>query len=254
MEVNKFGKAVGILFVAISVAVDADVLASRQFSSSNIYALSNSNKHLALRDDFYQKQVRPNLGLSKELKEINTQFSPSISPDGKKIIFLNHEESNSYLSLVDIDGRNLTNIIPYDDHVFQDPIWLDNKTVAFLDTAAWLDKRNISIINIDGSNRHKLDFTVNNFDDISTFCFDKNTKRIVFAGSKLDTYEIYLINIDGRNPNKLITIYNANGSLVYDMKCSPSGQITYTYHSPNRNHWPHEYTLNPQTGDLHQNN
>ena len=139
-------------------------------------------------------------------------YSPSWSPDGKRIVFTSEPDGNGEIYVMDADGgnpQNLTNNL-FDDRF---PSWSpDGERIAF---ASWDGKVinfainfEIYVMDADGGNPQNL--TNNLFDDRHP-SWSPDGKHIVFSSerdghfrSKFGiTDEIYVIEADGMNEQRV---------------------------------------------------
>jgi TolB protein len=81
-------------------------------------------------------------------------YDPSLSPDGKRMVFLKMLEGREQMFLADSDGSNemqLTRVAI--DH--EDPAWSpDGRSIAYVHIAG--DKKSLHVMNVDGSNNRRI--------------------------------------------------------------------------------------------------
>ena len=163
-------------------------------------------------------------------------FSPSWSPDGKRIAFISdrdghvhprHGWSTYEIYVMNADGSNPQNLTnnPSDD---RDPSWSpDGKRIVF-SSARDNDNpqnREIYVMDADGSNQQRL---TENIDDDRDPSWSPDGERIVFSASREGhvedkfgiTAEIYVMDADGGNEQRLTKNRNNDWYPVW----SPDGK------------------------------
>lgn len=134
---------------------------------------------------------------------------PSVSPDGKRILFDSDRTGNSELYLMDLDGNNLKRITNSAEHD-NSPKWSpDGKHIVFARDLPG-ENSEIFIINADGTNERRL---TNAPGDDSHPNFSPDGKRIVFNSARtspdlriewrLQFHEVFTMNIDGSDVRQL---------------------------------------------------
>ncbi|MEW6607280.1 MAG: hypothetical protein AB1414_07495 [bacterium] len=126
----------------------------------------------------------------------------SLSPDGRKIVYISLCNDNYEIFVMDIDSKNkirLTNN-SIDDW---NPTWSpDGKKIAFTSKDCML-----YLIDPDGKNQIKLTEINRNISDlitVSSFVWAQDSKRIAFWGSSFnDSYDIYVIDINNKEVKNL---------------------------------------------------
>ena len=82
------------------------------------------------------------------------QYDPSLSPDGKRMVYINVIERREQLFIMNVDGTGAVQLTR-DDANHEDPAWSpDGKTIAFVYAKDNLEI--ISILNADGSGMQQL--------------------------------------------------------------------------------------------------
>ena len=142
-------------------------------------------------------------------------YSPSWSPDGKRIAFSSDRDGHvidgrptSEIYVMEADGGNSQNLTnnPGND---RDPSWSpDGKRIAFASERDGNFNVEIYVMDNDGSNQQRL--TNNPLDDQSP-SWSPDGKRIVFSSQRAGhfetkfaiTHEIYVMDADGGNQQRL---------------------------------------------------
>ncbi|MBX7174041.1 MAG: DPP IV N-terminal domain-containing protein [Pyrinomonadaceae bacterium] len=172
----------------------------------------NSDIYLAKRDGSKVVQISKTTG---------GYSTPSLSPDGEKILFTSSRDSKNprkpQIYLMNFDGTNITRLTTDSELAYYDPHWSpDGKTIVYY-VEKGDNKDQIWTMNADGTNQTLL---TNNIGHNFYPSWLPNGKKIVFT-SKRDGNEesaFYTIDLDGKN---LAQIPNVNGSMI---KFSPDGK------------------------------
>ena len=163
-------------------------------------------------------------------------FSPSWSPDGKRIAFMSdrdghvhprHGWSTNEIYMMNADGSNPQNLTdnPFDD---RSPSWSpDGKRIAFTSARDEDNPQNseIYVMDADGNNLQRLTKNVGDDRDPS---WSPDGQRIVFSAGRAGhvenkfgiTDEIYVMDADGQNEQRLTD--NRNND--WDPSWAPDGE------------------------------
>jgi len=132
---------------------------------------------------------------------------------------------NPEIYLTDPDGKSKIKITSYEDRNGYAAWSPDGKKIAFYayqDSVTW----SIYIINIDGSDRTRLTFESNRWDNSP--CWSPDSKKIAFAREYGDTLEIWTINPDGSGLNQIKQLegggpsFTADGRILFHSKYNDS--------------------------------
>ena len=143
-------------------------------------------------------------------------FTPSVSPDGKRIAYVvQTSDKNSDLYVSNLEGdkvENLTDASGLD----WDPSWSpDGRRIAFSTSTG--DDWEIHIINVDDGRLTKL--TENTFYD-GRPRWSPVGDQILFESDRDGDWELYLMDADGENVRQI----TENGSVDWSPSWSPDGQ------------------------------
>lgn len=179
--------------------------------------LSDDNPHWYNVNDLYvydintKKQTR----LTYNLRANN----PSVSPDGKNIIFVFQRDGSTNLGTVDIEGKNFRQITfyQYGEQVYNPKFSPDNKLIIF--DYSFEDARKIATIKFDGSD---LKFINESKHDERNAIYDKEG-NIIYSSNETGIFNIYKLNI---NSNEKTQLTNVTGG-AFMPSINKEGNITY---------------------------
>lgn len=129
--------------------------------------------------------------------------NPYFTPDGRRIIFSwEFEDKSSAISIVDLDGRNITRLTHNNGKEWHPEVSPDGKRIAFM------SDRNgnfeVYVMDIDGSNQKRLTHsTIDNWYP----SWSPDSTQIIFSnatGKDKKNRTIYVMNDDGTGVRKLI--------------------------------------------------
>lgn len=144
---------------------------------------------------------------------------PSISHDGKKIVFLYQKDGTTNLGTVDIYGKNFKRLTFFEngEQVYNPKFSLDNSYVIF--DYSYGNTRDIAKVNAEGGN---VEFVISTNNDERNPTFDKDG-NIFFASDETGIYNIYKFNESSKTKKQLTNVpggafmpnVNQAGEIVY---------------------------------------
>jgi Tol biopolymer transport system component len=145
--------------------------------------------------------------------------NPSVSSDGKNIVFLYQKDGTSNIGIVDIDGKNLKQLTFYSagEQVYNPKFSPKNDFIVYGFSIA--NSREIMKVNISDS---QISFLVKNgFDNRDPF-FDING-NLIYSSDETGIFNIYSMDVNTKEKRRISNVLggvfqpqsNANGSIVY---------------------------------------
>ncbi len=183
-----------------------------------IYAmLSDDNPNWANIHDLYEYDINEDetTRLTFGLRANN----PSVSHDGKKIVFLFQKDGTSNIGTVDINGKNFKRLTFYEygQQVFNPKYSPDNKHIIF--DYSFKETRDIASVDTNGTNQK---FILQTADDERNPTFNKDG-NIVFASDRTGIFNIYKLD---RKTNKTTQLTNVVGG-AFMPTVDNQGNIAY---------------------------
>ena len=195
-----------------------------------IYAkLTSDNKNWVNIHDLFVYDINEDEStrLTKGLRASN----PSVSHDGKKIVFLFQKDGTTNLGTVDIDGKNFKQLTVFanGEQVYNPKFSKDDKKILF--GYSLHQGRDIASINADGSGFEKIidtDYDVRN-------PYSINENEFVYSSDETGIFNLYLYNIEKKESKRLTNVLggafmpsiNANGDIAYAGYTSSGYKIFY---------------------------
>lgn len=137
-------------------------------------------------------------GRTRLTSTLTRNFSPTWSPDGKRIAFASERDHRFYIYVMNADGSGqtrLTNNSANDGN----PAWSpDGRQIAF--DSGPDGNAQIYVINVDGSGQTRL---TNNPADNCCATWSPDGKRIAFVSNREVMWHIYIMNADGSGQTRL---------------------------------------------------
>jgi hypothetical protein len=145
--------------------------------------------------------------------------NPSVSSDGKNIVFLFQKDGTSNIGIVDIDGKNLKQLTFYSagEQVFNPKFSLQNDFIVYGFSIA--NTREIMKVNIADA---QINFLVKNGYDNRDPFFDSKG-NLIYSSDETGIFNIYSLDLATKEKIRLTNVTggafqpqsNANGSIVY---------------------------------------
>lgn len=179
--------------------------------------LTEKNKNLVKIHDLYvydlekKKEKRLTFGLRAN--------NPSLSPDGKTIVFISQKDGTLNLHLIDIEGKNHRQLTFFKngEQLFNPKFSPDGQKIIF--DFALNECRDIAICNLDGN----IDFILNEkrIDERNPVFINNN--EIIYSSDKKGIYNLFIYNLKDKTERQITNVLggafmpdvNFKGELVY---------------------------------------
>lgn len=153
--------------------------------------------------------------------------SPSWSPDGTKVLFMeytnlteNVEDWKTDLYVIDIDRGGLTQLTDTPDDTEWAPAWSPDGSMIAYDFTKDGFRGDIWVMNADGSNKKRLTRHLGND---TRPVWSPDGSRIAFQTDREGDYEIYVMNADGSGRKALTVNHSAANIDDTDPSWAPHG-------------------------------
>lgn len=183
-----------------------------------IYAkLSDDNPKWVNIHDLYtydldnEKETRITFGLRAN--------NPSVSHDGKKIVFVFQNDGTVNLATVDIDGKNLKRLTLFEngEQVFNPKFSQDDSSILF--DFSFHENRDIATIKTDGSDYRMI--TTSKADERNPF--QTKDDKLYYSSDESGIFNIYSVDLTNGERKQLTNVLggaympavNTNGEIVY---------------------------------------
>lgn len=144
---------------------------------------------------------------------------PSVSNNGKSIVFLYQKDGTTNIGLIDIDGKNFKALTSYKngEQVYNPKFANDDSFVIF--DYSYANTRDIAKVDISGG---PVEFVLATEYDERNPVFDKNG-NLIYSSDETGIYNIYLLDLKSGDKKQLTNVtggafmadVNQNGDVVY---------------------------------------
>ncbi len=145
--------------------------------------------------------------------------NPSVSNDGKKIVFLFQKDGTTNLGTVDIDGKNFKRLTFFEngEQVYNPKFSPDDSYVIF--DYSYANTRDIAKVTTNGGN---IDFIIATSNDERNPTFDKDG-NLIYASDETGIFNLYKLDLKSNNKKQLTNVLGGalmpdiygNGDIVY---------------------------------------
>jgi WD40 repeat protein len=209
---------VGGKFKVIQPGVGSEVCWSPDGRKLYYARTTSHNSHFSLQSDLYvydlEKEEETRITYGKRA------MSPSISPDGKTLVFVVGSDGTSNLATMNADTSNFERITSFKngEQVYA-PKWSSKGDRIVFDYSI-RDGRDIAWIRPDGS---EMEFLITGDDDARSSVFTPDGSHILFASDKTGIFNIYTYDVATKSAEQVTNVLggafmptmSAKGELVY---------------------------------------
>ena len=156
---------------------------------------------------------------------------PSVSNDGKKIVFLFQKDGTTNLGLVDINGKNFRSLTDYKngEQVYNPKFFNDDSFIIF--DYSYANTRDIAKVSSDSG---KVEFILAGDNDDRNPVFDKQGD-LIYASDETGIFNLYTFNLKTKKKKQLTNVIGGafmpdiddNGNIVYAGYTSTGYKIFY---------------------------
>ncbi|RPI65228.1 MAG: biopolymer transporter Tol [Ignavibacteriales bacterium] len=146
--------------------------------------------------------------------------NPSVSNDGKKIVFIYQKDGTTNLGMVDIDGKNFKRLTFFEngEQVYNPKFSPDDSYIIF--DYSYANTRDIAKVKSEGGN---IEFIIATNKDERNPTFDKNG-NIIYSSDETGIYNIYSIDPSSKNKKQLTNVLGG----AFMAEVSDNGDILYS--------------------------
>ncbi|HCY77862.1 MAG TPA: biopolymer transporter Tol [Ignavibacteriales bacterium] len=146
--------------------------------------------------------------------------NPSVSNDGKKIVFLFQKDGTTNLGTVDIDGKNFKRLTFFEngEQVYNPKFSPDNSYIIF--DYSYANTRDIAKVNSEGGN---IEYILSSDNDERNPGFDKNG-NIIYSSDETGIFNLYLYNPVDKSKKQLTNVLGG----AFMASISDDGDIVYS--------------------------
>lgn len=137
-------------------------------------------------------------------------FSPDLSPDGQRVVFVSDRDGNKNLYMVNIDGSHLTQLT-YTDEDDDAPDWSpDGQSIVFTSSRSGSTKSEIWTARVNATGIDPSSLTLVTHDDFNDYdpAWSPDGRMIAYSSLRIDSgkgYTIFVINADGSQNRQVTT-------------------------------------------------
>lgn len=163
----------------------------------------------------YDLDKKDEIRLTNNLRANN----PSVSNDGKSIVFIFQRDGTTNLGKVDIDGSNFVRLTFFEngEQIYNPKFSPDDSYIIF--DYSYANTRDIARVNSAGGN---VEFIISTSNDERNPAFTKDGK-IIFASDETGIYNLYEYDLNSKNKKQLTNVLGGafmpaisdNGNIVY---------------------------------------
>jgi hypothetical protein len=183
------------------------------------YAKSTrENPHWSFQFDIYEYDIREEC--EERVTHGQRAVSPSISPDGKRMVFVTGRDGSSNLVVANIDGSDATVITPFanGEQVYS-PRWSPDGQWIVFDYSV-RDGRDVGLVRPDGTDRR---FVIAGPDDSRAAIFSADGKGLIFSSDRTGIFNLYSCDLEGAGVTQLTNVLGG----AFMPAVSAAGKIVY---------------------------
>ncbi|MBK7629654.1 MAG: PD40 domain-containing protein [Ignavibacteriales bacterium] len=146
--------------------------------------------------------------------------NPSVSNDGKKIVFVYQKDGTTNLGMVDIDAKNFKRLTFFEngEQVYNPKFSPDDSYIIF--DYSYANTRDLAKVNSEGGN---IEFILATENDERNPTFDKNG-NIIYSSDETGIYNLYSLNSETKIKTKLTNVLGG----AFMANISTNGDILYS--------------------------
>jgi Tol biopolymer transport system component len=145
---------------------------------------------------------------------------PSISNDGKHIVFIYQKDGTTNLGSVDVDGKNFKRLTFFEngEQVYNPKFSPDDSYIVF--DYSYANTRDIAKVNSTGGN---VEFIIASGHDTRNPTFDKNGK-LIYSSDETGIFNLYAMDLHTKNIRQLTNVLGG----AFMANASDDGDIVYS--------------------------
>ncbi len=180
--------------------------------------LTEKNKNLVKIHDIYIYDLR-----NKKEKRLTRGLranNPSVSPDGKTIVFTSQKDGTINLFLIDIDGKDYRQLTYYKngEQLFNPRFSTNGNKIIF--DYSLNESRDIAICDLDGN----IDFILNEVGIDERNPFFINDEEFIYSTDKKGIYNIFVYNLKTKTSRQITNVLGG----AFMPAANHKGELTYS--------------------------